>query len=235
MQLDELTAETAAYAATQHPDFSILAARVSVSNLHKNTEHSFSKVISILASCVHPKTNEAAPLISAAVAAIVKEHAERLDNAIVYDRDFDFDFFGYKTLEKSYLLRIDGKVVERPQHLFMRVAIGIHMNDIDSAIETYNLMSQRYFIHATPTLFNAGTPRPQLSSCFLLSMKSDSIEGIYDTLKQCACISKYAGGIGVSIHDIRATASYIKGTGGQSNGIVPMLRVFSDTARLVIR
>lgn len=232
-QLDELTAETAAYAASQHPDFSKLAARVSISNLHKNTSEKFSENIITLAQCVHPKTGLPAPLINKEVAAIVAKHADLLDNAIVHSRDFEFDYFGYKTLERSYLLRVDGKIVERPQQMFMRVAIGIHQTDVEAAIETYNLMSQKYFIHATPTLFNAGTPRQQLSSCFLLTTKGDSIEGIYDTLKQCACISKYAGGIGLAIHDIRATNSYIRGTGGSSNGIVPMLRVFSDTARYV--
>jgi len=156
-----------------------------------------------------------------------------LDSEIIYDRDFDYDYFGFKTLERSYLLKLGGKVVERPQHMLMRVSVGIHKEDIESAIKTYHLMSQRWFTHASPTLFNAGTPRAQLSSCFLICMKDDSIEGIYDTLKECAVISKSAGGIGVSIHNIRATGSYIRGTNGASNGIVPMLRVFNDTARYV--
>eukprot|EP00511_Aplanochytrium_stocchinoi_P001927 CAMPEP_0204842134 /NCGR_PEP_ID=MMETSP1346-20131115/44866_1 /ASSEMBLY_ACC=CAM_ASM_000771 /TAXON_ID=215587 /ORGANISM="Aplanochytrium stocchinoi, Strain GSBS06" /LENGTH=328 /DNA_ID=CAMNT_0051980707 /DNA_START=38 /DNA_END=1021 /DNA_ORIENTATION=+ len=232
-QLDELAAETAAYAATQHPDFSILAARISVSNLHKSTSDSFSETIEKLRKHIHPKTKERCPLIAEDVYEIVMNNAERLNEAIRYERDFEYDFFGFKTLERAYLLKCNGEIVERPQHMLMRVAVGIHKQNIDKAIETYNFMSQKFFTHATPTLFNAGTPRPQMSSCFLVCTKSDSIEGIYDTLKTCACISKYAGGIGVSIHDIRATDSYVAGTNGQSNGIVPMLRVFNDTARYV--
>jgi ribonucleoside-diphosphate reductase alpha chain len=164
---------------------------------------------------------------------IIEKNAYVLDSSIIYDRDFQFDYFGFKTLEKSYLLKVDGRIAERPQHMFMRVAVGIHRNDIDAVIETYNLMSERWFTHATPTLFNAGTPKPQMSSCFLLTMKEDSIGGIYDTLKSCAQISQSAGGIGLSIHNIRATGSYIRGTNGTSNGIIPMLRVFNDTARYV--
>jgi len=163
----------------------------------------------------------------------IMSHADKLDDAIDYSRDYEFDYFGFKTLEKSYLLKIDDKVIERPQHMLMRVSVGIHADDINAAIQTYELMSQKWFIHATPTLFNSGTPKPQLSSCFLLTMQEDSITGIYDTLKQCAEISQSAGGIGLSIHNIRATGSYIKGTNGTSNGIVPMLRVFNDTARYV--
>jgi len=233
VELDNLAAETAATMATIHPDYALLAARVAVSNLHKETEKSFHKVIQALYKYVDPKTGENAGLIGEETYRIVQKHKEQLDSAIIYDRDFDFDYFGFKTLERSYLMRMDGKVVERPQHLFMRVAVGIHGEDITSAIETYNLMSEKWFIHATPTLFNAGTPKPQLSSCFLLSMTDDSIGGIFETLTRCAKISQSAGGIGLSIHNIRATGSYIKGTGGTSNGIIPMLRVFNDTARYV--
>mmetsp|Transcript_44928 Transcript_44928/g.71735 ORF Transcript_44928/g.71735 Transcript_44928/m.71735 type:complete len:794 (-) Transcript_44928:42-2423(-) len=232
-ELDELAAETAAYASTQHPDFSILAARIAVSNLHKNTSDSFAETISILRNHIHPRNGEYAPLIAEDVYEIVMANKEKLEAAIVYERDFEYDFFGFKTLERSYLLKANGKIAERPQQMLLRVSVGIHKNDIDKAIQTYHLMSQKFFTHATPTLFNAGTPRPQMSSCFLISMKSDSIEGIYDTLKTCACISKYAGGIGLSIHDIRAANSYVAGTNGESNGIVPMLRVFNDTARYV--
>lgn len=216
-----------------HPDYAVLAARIAVSNLHKNTLKSFSETVKLMASHVNPKTGEAAPLVSDELAAVVAEHAHRLDSEIIYMRDFDYDFFGFKTLERSYLLRVNGKVVERPQHMLMRVAVGIHGADIERAVETYHYLSERWFTHASPTLFNAGTPRPQLSSCFLVAMKSDSIEGIYDTLKECACVSKSAGGIGLHIHNIRAVGSYIRGTNGTSNGIVPMLRVFNDTARYV--
>ena len=182
---------------------------------------------------VNPKTGENASLLSKEVYGVINKNAALLDSSIIYDRDFSYDYFGFKTLEKSYLLRLDGKVVERPQHMLMRVAIGIHMDDMDSVLETYNLLSEKWFTHATPTLFNAGTPKPQLSSCFLLTMKEDSIDGIYDTLKQCAKISQSAGGIGLSIHNVRATGSYIKGTNGVSNGIIPMLRNFDMTARYV--
>jgi len=233
IELDNLAAETAATMATVHPDYALLAARIAVSNLHKETEKSFHKVINDLFHYIDPKTGEQAGLISAEIHKIVQKHKERLDSAIIFDRDFEFDYFGFKTLERSYLMRMNGRVVERPQHLFMRVAVGIHGENIDAAIETYNLMSERWFIHATPTLFNASTPKPQLSSCFLLSMTDDSIKGIFETLSRCALISQSAGGIGLSIHNIRATGSYIKGTGGTSNGIIPMLRVFNDAARYV--
>ncbi len=233
VELDNLAAETAATMATIHPDYALLAARIAVSNLHKETEKSFAKVIHELYNYVDPKTGERANLISDDIYRIVQQHKDELDSAIIFDRDFEFDYFGFKTLERSYLLRMNGKVVERPQHLFMRVAVGIHGEDIEAAIETYNLMSERWFIHATPTLFNAGTPKPQLSSCFLLTMTDDSIAGIFETLTRCALISQSAGGIGLSIHNIRATGSYIKGTGGTSNGIIPMLRVFNDAARYV--
>lgn len=232
-ELDNLAAETAASLTTKHPDYALLASRIAVSNLHKNTEKSFSKTMRKLYNYIDPKTGKNAALLSDEVWAIVEQHADILDSNIIYDRDFAFDYFGFKTLERSYLLKTDGKVVERPQHMFMRVSVGIHKEDIESAIKTYNLMSERWFTHATPTLFNAGTPKPQMSSCFLLTMQDDSIEGIYDTLKQTAKISQSAGGIGLSIHNIRATGSYISGTNGTSNGIIPMLRVFNDTARYV--
>ncbi len=232
-ELDNLAAETAATMAATHPDYSLLAARIAISNLHKNTSKSFTATMEVLFNYIDPKTNQKAGLISEDIIKIIRENKERLDSAIIYDRDFIFDYFGFKTLEKSYLMRANGAVVERPQHLLMRAAIGIHQNDIDSAIETYNLMSEKWFIHATPTLFNAGTPKPQLSSCFLLSMTEDSITGIYETLTRCAKISQSAGGIGLSIHNVRATGSYIKGTGGTSNGIIPMLRVFNNTASYV--
>jgi len=232
-ELDNLAAETAASLTTKHPDYAILAARIAISNLHKTTSKSFSNTIKLLYQYVDPKTGENASLISREVYEVIKKNAALLDSTIIYDRDFGYDYFGFKTLERSYLLKLDGKVVERPQHMLMRVAVGIHFDDIDSVIETYNLLSERWFTHATPTLFNAGTPKAQLSSCFLLTMKDDSIEGIYDTLKQCAKISQSAGGIGLSVHDIRATGSYIKGTNGTSNGIIPMLKVFNDTARYV--
>lgn len=232
-ELDNLAAETAASMAVIHPDYAMLAARVAVSNLHKNTKKIFSRTIEDLYNYIDPINGQKAPLIADDIYEIIMENKDRLDAAIIHHRDYNYDYFGFKTLERSYLLRLDGKIVERPQHMLMRVAIGIHRDDIDSALQTYNLMSQKWFIHATPTLFNAGTPKPQLSSCFLLTMKDDSIPGIFDTLKQCAEISQSAGGIGLSIHNIRATGSYIKGTNGTSNGIVPMLRVYNDTARYV--
>jgi len=232
-ELDNLAAETAASLTTKHPDYALLASRIAVSNLHKNTIKCFSETMRLLHEYIDPKTGKDASLIADDVWDIIEKNAELLDSTIIYDRDFGFDYFGFKTMEKSYLLKINGKIAERPQHLFMRVSIGIHKEDIDSAIKTYNLMSERWFTHATPTLFNAGTPKPQMSSCFLLTMKDDSIEGIYDTLKQTAKISQSAGGIGLSIHNVRATGSYISGTNGTSNGIIPMLRVFNDTARYV--
>ncbi|KAF2740657.1 ribonucleotide reductase large subunit RNR1 [Polyplosphaeria fusca] len=233
IQLDDLAAETAAYMTVTHPDYAVLAARIAVSNLHKQTKKQFSSVVSDLYNYINPKNGKHAPMISKAVLDIVNTHAEELNSAIVYDRDFNYQFFGFKTLERSYLLRINGKVAERPQHMLMRVAVGIHGEDIEKAIETYTFMSQKYFTHASPTLFNAGTPQPQMSSCFLIDMKDDSIEGIYDTLKTCALISKTAGGIGMNVHRIRATGSYIGGTNGTSNGLVPMLRVYNNTARYV--
>ena len=232
-ELDNLAAETAATMTTTHPDYALLAARISVSNLHKNTKKSFVDTMTDLYTYVNPRTGKKAPLLADNVYKVIKENAERLDSTIIYNRDFGYDYFGFKTLERSYLLKLNGEIVERPQHMLMRVSVGIHLEDLDSAIETYHLMSKKYFTHATPTLFNSGTPKPQMSSCFLLTMKDDSIDGIYDTLKQTAKISQSAGGIGLSIHNIRATGSYIAGTNGTSNGIVPMLRVFNDTARYV--
>ncbi|RSH77917.1 ribonucleotide-diphosphate reductase subunit rnr1 [Apiotrichum porosum] len=233
VELDTLAAETAAFLSSLHPDYSILAARIVVSNLHKETKKAFSVVVEDLYKWCNPKTGKHSPMISEEVYEVVQKHKDVLDSAIIYDRDFSYNYFGFKTLERSYLLRIDGKVAERPQHMIMRVAIGIHGDNIDKVLETYNLMSERYFTHASPTLFNAGTPHPQMSSCFLVAMKDDSIDGIYDTLKTCAQISKTAGGIGLHIHNIRAKGSYIAGTNGYSNGIVPMLRAYDATARYV--
>jgi len=232
-ELDNLAAEVSATMTTSHPDYARLAARISVSNLHKNTKKTFSEVMTDLYEYVNPRTGKKAPLLAKDVYKVIKENQELLDSTIIYNRDFNYDYFGFKTLERSYLLKLNGKIAERPQHMLMRVSLGIHLNDIDAAIETYELMSKKYFTHATPTLFNSGTPKPQMSSCFLLTMKDDSIDGIYDTLKQTAKISQAAGGIGLSIHNVRATGSYISGTNGTSNGIVPMLRVFNDTARYV--
>ena len=232
-ELDNLAAETAASLTTKHPDYALLASRIAVSNLHKNTNKSFSKTMEALYNYIDPKTGKKAPLLADDVYEIIMKNAQELDSTIIYDRDFGYDYFGFKTLERSYLLKLNGRVAERPQHMIMRVAVGIHKDDIAAAIETYNLMSERWFTHATPTLFNAGTPKPQMSSCFLLTVKEDSIDGIYDTLKSCAKISQSAGGIGLSIHNVRATGSYIRGTNGTSNGIIPMLRVFNDTARYV--
>jgi ribonucleoside-diphosphate reductase alpha chain len=232
-ELDNLAAEIAATMTTTHPDYAKLAARISVSNLHKNTKKSFSETMKDLHEYVNPRTGKKAPLLSDEVYDVISKNSEKLDSTIIYNRDFGYDYFGFKTLERSYLLKLNGKIAERPQHMLMRVSIGIHLSDLDSAIETYELMSKKYFTHATPTLFNSGTPKPQMSSCFLLAMKDDSIDGIYDTLKQTAKISQSAGGIGLSIHNVRATGSYIAGTNGTSNGIVPMLQVFNDTARYV--
>ena len=232
-ELDNLAAETAASMTTSHPDYAKLAARISVSNLHKNTKKSFSEVMTDLYEYVNPRTSKKAPMVADEVYAVIMENKDAIDSMIIYNRDFGYDYFGFKTLERSYLLKINGQIAERPQHMLMRVSIGIHMNDLKAAKETYELMSKKYFTHATPTLFNAGTPKPQMSSCFLLTMKDDSIEGIYDTLKQTAKISQSAGGIGLSIHNIRAKGSYIGGTNGTSNGIVPMLKVYNDTARYV--
>jgi ribonucleoside-diphosphate reductase alpha chain len=232
-ELDNLAAEVAATNAVNHPDYAQLASRIAVSNLHKTTHKSFSEVMRSLHTYTDPVTGAPAALIADDVMEIIEANTEVLDSAIIYDRDFSYDYFGFKTLERSYLLKLEGQVAERPQQMLMRVSVGIHKDDIESAIKTYNLMSEGWFTHATPTLFNAGTPKPQMSSCFLLTTQEDSISGIYDTLKQCAKISQNAGGIGLAIHDVRATGSYIRGTNGTSNGIVPMLRVFNDTARYV--
>jgi ribonucleoside-diphosphate reductase alpha chain len=232
-ELDNLAAEVCASLTVKHPDYATLAARIAISNLHKTTSQSFSNTMKRLYTFVNPATGENAALLDPEVYGIIKQNAAKLDEAIDCKRDFDYDYFGFKTLERSYLIRLSGKVVERPQHMLMRVAVGIHKNDMEAVIETYHLLSEKWFTHATPTLFNAGTPKPQLSSCFLLTMKDDSIDGIYDTLKQCAKISQSAGGIGLSIHHVRAKGSYIKGTNGISNGIVPMLRNFDMTARYV--
>lgn len=232
-ELDNLAAEVAAAKTIDHPDYALLASRIAVSNLHKETKKSFSDVMEDLYNYIDPKTNQRASLLADDVYEAIMNNKDFLDSSIIYDRDFKYDYFGFKTLSRSYLLKVDGKIAERPQQMLMRVSVGIHKNDIQSAVKTYNLMSEGWFTHATPTLFNAGTPKPQMSSCFLLTMKEDSIHGIYDTLKSCAQISQSAGGIGLAIHDIRATGSYIRGTNGTSNGIVPMLRVFNDTARYV--
>ncbi|WP_300663143.1 ribonucleoside-diphosphate reductase subunit alpha [Fluviicola sp.] len=231
--LDNLAAEVAAAKTIDHPDYALLASRIAVSNLHKETKKLFSDVMEDLYKYVDPKTGQRASLIADDVYEVIQNNKDLLDSSIIYDRDFRYDYFGFKTLTRSYLLKINGEIAERPQQMLMRVAVGIHKNDLQQAIKTYNLMSEGWFTHATPTLFNAGTPKPQMSSCFLLTMKEDSIEGIYETLKSCAQISQSAGGIGLALHDIRATGSYIKGTNGTSNGIVPMLRVFNDTARYV--
>lgn len=233
IELDNLAAETAATMTTKHPDYTLLAARIAISNLHKETKKCFSEVIEDLYNATSKRTGEWQPLVSEELRSFVKTNADKLNSAIIYDRDFNFNYFGYKTLEKSYMFKINGVTVERPQHMFMRVACGIHFNDVDRAIETYNLMSEKWFIHATPTLFNAGTNRPQLSSCFLLAMRDDSIEGIFDTLKQCAIISKNAGGIGIHMHNIRCNGSHIAGTNGTSNGLIPMLRVYNNASRYV--
>jgi ribonucleoside-diphosphate reductase alpha chain len=232
-ELDSLAAETAASLTIVHPDYAILASRIAVSNLHKSTAKSFSATMKSLHTYVDNATGKVMPLIADDIMDIIEKNADILDSSIIYARDYTFDYFGFKTLERSYLLKVNGIIVERPQQMYMRVAVGIHKEDIDSVIETYHLMSERWMTHATPTLFNAGTPKPQMSSCFLLTMKEDSIDGIYDTLKQTAKISQSAGGIGLAIHNVRATGSYIGGTNGTSNGIVPMLKVFNDTARYV--
>ena len=232
-ELDNLAAEVAATNAVSHPDYAHLASRIAVSNLHKSTKKSFAETMDDLHNYVDPITGDPASLIAEDVHEIIQANAEFLDSQIIYDRDFSYDYFGFKTFERSYLMKIKGKIAERPQHMLMRVSVGIHKDDLDAVVKTYNMLSEGWFTHATPTLFNAGTPKPQMSSCFLLTMKEDSISGIYDTLKQCAKISQSAGGIGLAMHNIRATGSYIKGTNGTSNGIVPMLRVFNDTARYV--
>ena len=230
--IDELCAEQCASASIQHPDYMTLAGRIIISNHHKNTDQSFYSVMKKL-YFFKDKHNKQSPLISDDLWNITKENKEIIQQHIDFNRDYLIDYFGYKTLERAYLMKINGKIIERIQHMWMRVSIGIHGANLHKVFETYDLMSQKYFTHATPTLFNAGTPRPQLSSCYLLSLESDSIDGIYNTLKDCANISKWAGGIGLHIHNLRASGSHIRGTNGTSNGIVPMLRVFNNTARYV--
>jgi ribonucleoside-diphosphate reductase alpha chain len=232
-ELIQLSVETAASMTTKHPDYSLLAGRLAVSELHKNTDESFANTVEKMFFYKNPKNGEDAPMVSRELYENVIKNSLQLDSAIDYNRDYKYDYFGFKTLERTYLLKMDSRPIERPQHMLMRVAVGIHKDNLDEAINTYTLMSEKWFTHASPTLFNSGTPKPQLSSCFLLTMKDDSIKGIYETLEQCALISQSGGGIGLSIHDIRAKGSYIKGTNGKSNGIVPMLRVFNDTARYV--
>jgi ribonucleoside-diphosphate reductase alpha chain len=232
-ELDNLSAEVSAYMTSVHPDYARLAGRIAVANLHRSTSDSFAETFDTLFDYTNEFTGEKLPLISDEIYNFAREHKDRISAEIAYSRDFEFDYFGFKTLEKSYLLKVNGKIVERPQHLFMRVALGVQIGNIEEAIKTYHLISEGWFTHASPTLFNAGTNKAQMSSCFLVAMKDDSIEGIYETLKQCALISQSAGGIGLSIHNIRAKGSFIRGTNGTSNGIVPMLRVFNDTARYV--
>ncbi|CAG9858648.1 unnamed protein product [Phyllotreta striolata] len=233
VELDTLAAETAAMKTIDHPDYAVLAARISMSNLHKETKKQFSEVVADLYNMVDARTNKRTPMISDYHYNIVMKNADSLNSCIIYDRDFSYSYFGLKTLERSYLLKINGKIVERPQHMLMRVAIGIHGEDIESAIKTYNLLSEKYFTHASPTLFSAATPKPQLSSCFLLMLPEDSMEGVFTLLSRCAYISKSAGGIGINVHNCRAKDSLIKGTQGKSKGLVPLLRVFNNTARYV--
>lgn len=231
--LDQLAMETAASLTTKHPDYSILAARIAITALHKETKKSFSETVEDLYKYVNPKTGKKSPIVSESFYKIVKTHADELDSAIVHSRDHNFDYFGFKTLEKSYLLKINGKVAERPQYMYMRTAIQIWGDNLPKVIETYNTLSEGYYTHATPTLFNSGTRRPQLSSCFLLDTESDSIDGIFNTLKEAAQISKNAGGIGISFNKVRAKGTYIAGTNGTSNGIIPFLKIYNETARAV--
>lgn len=230
--IDELTAEQCASLSSKHPDYGILASRIIVSNHMRNTTGSFSEAMRQLWSFTDVN-GLSSPLVSRDIRRIVETHGEWLDSIVDYDRDYLIDYFGFKTLERAYLMRVDGKIVERPQHMWLRVSLGIHGDDLEAARETYDLMSKKYFTHATPTLFNAGTPRPQLSSCYLICMEDDSIDGIYNTLHECASISKFAGGIGLHAHNVRAKHSHIRGTNGTSNGLVPMLKVFNMTARYV--
>lgn len=231
--LDQLAMETAASLATKHPDYSILAARLAITNLHKETKKSFSETVTDLYKYIDPKTGKHSPIVSESFHNIVKKHADEIDSAIVHSRDHNFDYFGFKTLEKSYLLKLDGKVAERPQYMYMRTALQVWGENLEKVIETYNTLSEGYYTHATPTLFNSGTGRPQLSSCFLLDLESDSIEGIFNTLKESAQISKNAGGIGISFTKVRAKGTYIAGTNGTSNGIIPFLKIYNETARAV--
>ena len=230
-ELDELSSQISMSMYSTHPDFKILAGRIAVSNLHKNTLNTFSDKIEIMYN--YEADNIKKPLIADYLYELVQNNKNKIDSVIDYSKDYDYDFFGIKTLEKSYLYKINKKIIERPQDMLMRVSLSIHRNNLDLAFENYKLMSDHYFTHATPTLYNAGSRREQFASCFLLTMQEDSIKGIYKTLSDCAQISKHAGGIGLSVHDIRGVDSYISGTNGNSNGLVPMLRVFNDTARYV--
>ena len=232
-ELDNLSAEVSAYLTSSHPDYARLAGRIAVANLHRSTSDSFMETLDKLWNFTPDYSGEKTPLISQDLYDFATQHKDRISAEIAYSRDFEFDYFGFKTLERSYLLKVHNKIVERPQHMFMRVALGVQLGNIEEALKTYHMISEGWFTHASPTLFNAGTNKPQMSSCFLVAAKDDSIEGIYETLKQCALISQSAGGIGLSVHNIRAKGSFIKGTNGTSNGIVPMLRVFNDTARYV--
>lgn len=235
--LDGLAMETAASLTTKHPDYAILAARIAITSLHKDTKKSFSETVQDLYNYVDPKTGKHSPVVSKKFHDVVMKYADELDSAIVHSRDHNFDFFGYKVLERSYLLKMNGKVAERPQYMYMRTAVQIwglkDEPNIPKIIETYNLLSEGFYTHATPTLFNSGTGRPQLSSCFLLDVEEDSIEGIFNTLKESAQISKNAGGIGISFNKVRATGTYIAGTNGTSNGIIPFLKIYNETARAV--
>jgi ribonucleoside-diphosphate reductase alpha chain len=232
-ELDKLAAETAAAMTRIHPDYSILASRIAISSLKKDTKKSFKETIEDLYHYIDPNTGQNAGMISDEVYEVVQKYSDKIESMIIHDRDFNFEYFGFKTLERAYLLKINGQVAETPQHMYMRVAIGIWGDNLKEVQKTYDLLSEGYFTHATPTLFNAGTKKPQMSSCFLLDVDSDSIKGIYKTLSDCALISQTAGGIGINIHKIRSKGSYIKGTNGISNGIVPMLKVFNETARYV--
>ena len=232
-ELDVLAAETAASMTTTHPDYAKLSGRLAVSNLHKTTPKKFSQCIKELYSFIEPKTGKESSLISTEVYEFVMSNKESLDGAIHQERDLEFDYFGFKTLERSYLLKIGSRVVERPQYMYMRVAVGICKGDVEMALRIYDDLSQHYYTHATPTLFNAGTKRPQMSSCFLIGNKGDDINGLFDTIKDVANISKWAGGIGLHVHDVRAKGAYIKGTGGESDGIVPMMKTYNEVARWI--
>ena len=232
-ELDNLAAETAASMTIAHPDYAQLAARIAISNLHSNTKKSFSETMDDMYDYVNPRNGLSAPLLSEEVHKVIMENAEFLDSHIIYNRDFNYDYFGFKTLERSYLLKIGDRVVERPQYLYMRVAVGICKGDLDMALRIYDDLSQHFYTHATPTLFNAGTRKSQMSSCFLIGNKGDDIDGLFDTIKDVAKISKWAGGIGLHVHDVRAKGSYIKGTGGQSDGLLPMMKTYNEVARWI--
>jgi ribonucleoside-diphosphate reductase alpha chain len=231
--LDQLAMETAASLTTRHPDYAVLAARIAITSLHKETKKSFSETVKDLYNYTDPKTGKFSPVVSESFYNLVMKHADQLDSAIVHSRDHNFDYFGYKVLERSYLLKLNGQVAERPQYMYMITALQIWGENLEKVIETYNLLSEGYYTHATPTLFNSGTNRPQLSSCFLLDVEEDSIEGIFNTLKESAQISKNAGGIGISFNKVRSKNTYIAGTNGTSNGIIPFLKIYNETARAV--